>query len=189
MRHLILAAALLLAACTGVPGGGLFAPSGTPSLALYDGALTVAGAEAYCVDTRVSRPASGFAVLASCARTAGARLHPQIDGLVIAQVGEAGSALVAGNEAALADVLQSDDGAALMEGTATRVVTGAGTVLVRLQDRETTGATGAPLWRVFFDLGDRSVTATIRPFADVPLDPTAARSVLETTVAAIRAAN
>lgn len=189
MRHFSLAAALCLAACNGVPGGGFLAPSGTPTLALYDGAVTVAGDEAYCVDPRVSRPDSGFAVLASCARTAGARLHPDIDGLVILQVGEPGSALVTGNEQTLTRVLQSPNGTALLEGTAERVEAEAGAVFVRLQDRDTTGATGAPLWRVFFDLGDRSVTATIRPFAGVPLEPGAARAVLAKTAAAIRAAN
>jgi len=180
------------------------------SLALAGGAVTVASTGSYCVDAAASRPRDGFAVLASCARTADGDAHPLIDGLVIVQVGAPGSAIVAGGEEALADLLRGAEGAGLLGGAAQQVDAEPGTVYARLAEDapgdgdqsaraseragERTGEragerTGAPLWRVFFDQGDRLVTATIRPFAGRPLGPREARQVLARTVSATRAAS
>ncbi|QQA42626.1 hypothetical protein [Pelagovum pacificum] len=172
------------------PGGN--APS--TSLALRDGAVTVRGPDSYCVDRTASRPADGFAIIASCARISGEGSPPALDALVTVQVGTLGSAMVDGSEAAVAAYVRTPEGQALLaDGQAVSVsdvMQQPGLVLVAF--RGTTGTTdplSPPAWRAFFDIGGRLVTLGVRPYPDVPLTGDAERRLAEQAVSAIRASN
>lgn len=183
----------MLGACTGLGLTG-----GAPSVALYSGAVTVQGPEGYCVDTRISRPAIGFAALASCALISDVAVVPGIEGLITIQVGAAGSASVAGAEQDLAALLRSPDGVALLasNGDASSIdmdtlETSAGVVIVHFTD------TGPPIaagleqleWRAFLDLGDRLATIGVRGFERAALSREDGLRLLNRAVFSLRAAN
>jgi len=195
MRALpVLAVALAgLAACdVALPG------QGTRSLPLYDGSVRVQGPQGYCVDPDASQPATGFAVLGACGLMVAAGIMPQTDGFITVQIGERGTATVTGNEAALAALLRSRDGVALLSETGDaatvtpgQIDRGEGLVSIRFTDSAPPPVEGlmAEEWRAFLDLGDRLVTIGVRGYARTPLTAGQAQGLLYGTVAALRAAN
>lgn len=181
-----------LSACAVLPGGGV------ERLALLQDSVVVEGPEGYCVDTGLSRPARGFAAMASCALISDIAVAPGIDGFITVQVGDAGSASVTGSEAALVALLQSADGAALLSGDndpATIVMDtverSQGLVLVHFTDTGTPLAQGVEReeWRAFLDLGDRLTTIGVRGFARDPLSRADGLRLLNRAVFSLRAAN
>lgn len=190
--RLILGALALLGACVALPGGGV------QTLDVAGGAVTVQGPEGFCVDTRTSRPGRGFAVLASCALVSDMAVVPGIEGLITVQVGDAGSALVAGSERDLVSLLQSPTGAALLAGNGDAgsidldfVDNSPGLVLVHFTDSAAPMVPGVEAleWRAFLDLGDRLATIGVRGFARDPLGRDEGLRLLNRAVFALRAAN
>jgi len=181
-----------LAACVAVGGGGV------QSLAVAGGAVTVQGPEGYCVDSRISRPARGFAALASCALISDIAVVPGIEGLITVQVGDAGSAIVGGAEQDLSAILRSQTGAGLLanNGDPETVVmdtveTSAGLVIVHFTDTAPPIVDGLEQleWRAFLDLGDRLVTIGVRGFDRAPLGRDQGLRLLNRAVYSLRSAN
>ncbi len=183
MRAIPVAALIAVAGCAGVgevvTGFGA-ARDGTArgirTLSLFDGAVRVRGPEGYCVDRQASRTRTGFAVLAACARVSDAEILPSLDGLLTVQIGEEGSAVVAGNEEALARMLTEEAGRGLLSDgggavTVHQAESQEGLVLVRFTDPAARAMEGmeAPAWRAFLDLGGRSAVISLRAFEAVPL--------------------
>lgn len=190
-----LALAALLAGC--VPAA---APEGPPirALALYDGAAIARGPADYCVDATLSRPSRGFAVLASCAVTAADGGLPWLEGLVLIQIGAEDSAAVSGGEEALAALLRTLRGAALLSEAGRpetirldRIETEPGLVLVHFIDsaEPPVPGLGPEEWRAFLDIRGRLATVTIRSFARDPLSRREGADLLRLAVAALRSAN
>ncbi|WP_143535550.1 hypothetical protein [Roseisalinus antarcticus] len=203
MRGGLVLAALLLSACAGgegAPGGGgllsfLSPASRAPqdSISVYGGSVTVRGPNGYCVDPAASRATSGFAVMASCARTANADRQPRLDALITAQVGRAGSAMVTGSEPALSALLAGPTGRDMLSDGQPVAVSGVdqtpGVVFVNFTETESTAPVAPPLMRAFFDIGDRLVTVSIRPVEGSDLDVTSERLLIAETIAAFRSVN
>lgn len=148
------------------------------SIALVDGDVTAATPEGYCIDPDSSRPADGFAVMAPCMTLGREDAAPPVLGVATMQVGPAGSAAVADDEAALRDILVSDDGAVLLSTKGDPAVI---TVLgSQVQDRVVKvhflDASPPPFdglqdeeWRAFLDMNGRLVTVSVRGLATLPL--------------------
>lgn len=195
-------AALVLAGCDALPGLGAgfgrAANGPVQSLALYDGAVRAAGPEDYCIDTGLSRPARGFAVMAGCATLAGADRAPAIEGLITIQVGASGSATVAGNEAAMAALMRTAPGVALLSETGQpetiridAISSQSGLVVVHFIDASGAqiGGLEAAEWRAFLDVGPHLATIRLRGFDRAPLDRDRGLQLLTRAVDALRAAN
>jgi len=121
-----------------------------------------------------------------------------LDGLVTVQVGTSGTASVTGAEEALAAVLGSDRGRALLatEQTAGTVEVGAvettaGLVAVRFRDDTASvpQGLGPVIWRAFLDIDGRLVTVTARAFDTAPMSADRQRRLLDLTLANLRGAN
>lgn len=198
MRASLLGLALLgLAGCDlatlGVGGG-----EPVRAMSLLGGAAVVQAPDGYCIDQGSSRTRSGFVVMAGCALVSEQAEMPYRDGLITVQVGEAGTAAVAGSEQELRDLLGSAAGVGLLSavGDPTSIsvdtlVSQDNLVLVHFTDRAPPPFDGLEQaeWRAFFDLGDRMSTVTVRGFARAPLDVNAGLGLLEQSVRAIRQAN
>lgn len=191
--HLLLCLAL-------AAGCAQIGPTAPPvdRLAVRDGAVEVQGPDGYCVDPRGSQPRAGFVVLAGCAAISSRAVEPPLPGLLTVQVGEAGSAMVAGNEAALLSLLTSEDGQAMLaqDGDAASVDIlshrrRTGVVAIAFEDRSAGEAPGLMPgeWRAFLDLRGRLVTLSVRRLATRPLTQTGGRALLDAAVAAVIAAN
>lgn len=196
-RPVGLALVLVLAGCAGGGldlGPGLLsgdAGKGVRSYAIFGGEMRVRGPDGYCIDTAASRPRRGFVVLASCARASGVGLAPDVDALVTVQVGDAGSAFVTGSEVALAEALAVAGPGALGDGAVLEGTTiSPGMVTARYSGgTPPVPGTEGPFRRALFDLGDRSVTVALLPFAGAPLSDREAEALLLVVVGEMRAAN
>jgi hypothetical protein len=190
---------VLAVALAGLAGCDIPLPGqGTRSLPLLDGSLRVKGPQGYCVDPDASRPETGFAVLGACGLMVAAGIMPQTDGFITIQIGDGGTAAVAGNEAALASLLRTSDGVALLTEagdpsavTLGQIDLGDGIVSVRFTDSSPPPVEGlmADEWRAFLDIEDRLVTIGVRGYNRAPLTAGQAQALLYGTVAALRAAN
>jgi hypothetical protein len=183
-----------LAACEGGEGGGV------RSLSLLDAQAVVQAPEGYCVDTRASRPQTGFAVIAACGTVLQAEAVPSLPAMMTVQFGEAGSASVAGAEAQMQALLASADGAALLSRNGDPALVDLhdarsqpGLVVVNFSDRRAATAAAAGVgpeeWRAFLDLRGRLVTISLRSLAWGALTQTQARQLLAEAVATLRTAN
>lgn len=170
----------------------------TPQLALLGGDVTARGPEGYCVDQRASRPASGFAVMAGCALISTSTIMPQTEGLITMQAGPAGSAAVTGSEAALAQLLRSSAGAALLSETGQaetvqieQVEAATGVVIVRFRDRAPAAIEGLERaeWRAFLDINGHLTTIGVRGFDRAPMPVERGLRLLEQAIRAVRSAN
>ncbi|KAA9006152.1 hypothetical protein [Histidinibacterium aquaticum] len=190
MRGVALATAVLAAGCA--TEQQLQSPPPT-SLALYDGALRAVGPTGYCAARGASQPTSGFAVFAPCSRLLGDAADPERDAVLTFQSGEPGSALVTGAVADLVALLEGPEGGALltvdMPVVVASVETGDDVVFVEYSELGVEVETPPPLWRAFFDIGDRLVTASIRPVEGVDLGTEAERTLVGEAVDAMREAN
>ena len=186
-----------LAGCDVPPGlGGSSQP--VQAMFLLGGDVVVNAPDGYCIDQGASRSRSGFAVMAGCALVSDAQIMPFRDGLITVQVGEAGTAAVAGSEGALRELLASAAGVGLLSSSGDP----AAVTIDRLDSQSNlvsvhfTDATPPPFdgleqaeWRAFFDLGDRLATVTVRGFARAPMSEAAGLALLQQAVAALQAAN
>ena len=172
--------------------------SGVPAFAMLDGAVNVQGPEGFCVDTATSRPARGFAVLATCGLISDIPAVPAIEGLITVQVGEPGSAVVAGSEVTMRDLLTSGPGVQLLatDGrpesiTIDRIDTREGLVVVHFTDAAPPAIAGLEQreWRAFLDLGERLATISVRGFARAPLREDTGLVLLDQAVFALQAVN
>lgn len=183
-----LALALVLMGC-GAEAPRLALADRTPRTvqALYGGAVLVRAPEGYCVDPAGTRPRDGVAVLASCARLGGAGAAPATNGSVTVEVGAAGSASVAGNEAALSRMLGGTEGLAQLGSPGRRVAvaeTAPGLVILRLE-----GAGREEEWRAFVDVAGRLASIGVQAREGATLEPVAALRLLEAAIVALQAAN
>lgn len=206
-KHMLAVLAVLM--LPGCEGAGLNLPTlpslggqrdatghGIRTLSLLDGAVRVRAPEGYCIDQSASRARSGFAMMAGCAVVADEiGVMPSLDGLLTVQFGEAGSASVDGNEAALAAMLQGAAGDAAISdesgGEVAELYQATNRVILRqaeVSPPELNGTTG-PVWRGFMDVQGRLVTVTVRSFERAPLRNEESRRLLEITMSEIEQAN
>jgi hypothetical protein len=193
--RLILAGLALpgLAACDlPLPGQGV------RTVALLDGSVRVSAPQGYCIDPTSSRADSGFAVISSCGLIAATGVFPTTDGFVAVQFGPPGSAAVAGSEDALAALLRTREGAALLSESGRpedirvdQLDRGAGLISVHFTDRGAPPVNGLMQdeWRAFLDIDGRLATISVRAYARAPLTSGQAQELLYATVAQVRAAN
>lgn len=177
---------------------GLSGERAAPELALLGGDVTVKGPSGYCVDTGISRPRNGLAVMAACSTLSGEGTVPWRNAIIVVQAGEAGSSAVTGAEASLRDLLDSPAGKSLLSTTndaetitLRRTSAGRGLVSVAFVDSGPVPMPGVANaeWRGFMDFDDRLVTLSLRGLADDPLSPADGASLLREAVAALRSAN
>ena len=185
----------MVAACEPI-ALGLFAGS-APSIGVRGGAVTVTGPEGYCVDTGGSQPASGFALMGSCAVLDGGE-GTAIPAILTAQVGDADSAIVDGSESALAAYLRTSPGRSLLSHrneaidisvAQSRAADNRVTVVFDDRGPRAVPGTRGREWRAFFDLEGRLVTVSVRSLTDASLNVDAGLALLDRTVRAIKAAN
>ena len=199
MRISSLALMLALAGCAVAepPRLALLDRGPRQSQALYGGAVVARSPAGYCVDAAASRPRQGLAVMVGCRHLGGTAPTPPSDAVIAVQVGAAGSASVAGNETALARILEDAEGLILLGGQADRrlaVETAPGLVIVRI-DGAPPGADGADGavdsagWRAFVDVAGRLTSVTVAGRTEAPLVGAAGLRVLEAAVVALQAAN
>ena len=167
-------------------------------LALVGGAVTAAGPSDYCVDATTSQPRRGLALIAACSTLKGEGAIPWRNAVIAVQVGEAGSAAVAGFEAQMAAFLETPAGAALLsrsgqpDAIEVRDTTaGQRGVTVIFTDTGPLPIPGTQQaeWRGFMDINDRLVTVSLRGLADDPLREGDGASLLREAMSAMRAAN
>lgn len=188
-----MAAVVALAACAQP-----MPTSPVTSLPLMNGAVVAKGPEGYCVDSRRSRAAQGFAVMASCTRLIGAAEAAGRDGFVTLQLGPPGSASVAGAEDDLAQLLTSPRGATLLSRQGepeairvTQVERTSGLVAVQFEDGAAPMVPGlqGEEWRAFLDVGNRLATVSVRGHATQPLTSGEALNLMYRAVEALLDAN
>ncbi|SHI58093.1 hypothetical protein [Wenxinia saemankumensis] len=198
----LLAAGLALVGCGG--GGApplslsLLPRAGEESVRMFGGwagpALVALGPSGYCTERMASRPAEGYAAFVGCGRLTGATLGAGSDAFVSLQAGGRGSAAVAGNEAALATLLATPEGGAMLSSDGNPVVTDSieespGLVIVRFHGRRSPDGRESAEWRAFLDLSGRLTTVSVRGFVRGGLEVEAGRGVLMATVTRLRQAN
>ncbi len=203
MKAAMIGAAMVLAACAEGAGFGaepISVPltTGVPAFAMLDGAVNVRGPEGFCVDTGISRPARGFAVMAACGLISDLPTVPAIEGLITVQVGAEGSAVVGGSEETMRTLLQSEPGVQLLASngrpgsiTIDRIDTRPGLVVVHFTDTAPPVVAGVERieWRAFLDLGDRLATISVRGFTRAPLRRDTGLLLLDQAVFTLQAAN
>lgn len=194
-----LLAAAILAGCDPVA----LEPNGPAAraVALSSARIVVAGPPGYCVDTRASGETrrDDFAALRPCADLGAGGLPPQ-RALLLASVTARPSPapVVAGREAALVAYFRSPQGLRALSRsrqaasvTVLKATHQGGAVLLYVRD--TSPATDQGLndryWRALFDLKGRIVTLTVAGYDDSPLSEAAARSLLTSFIARLRALN
>jgi hypothetical protein len=193
--RLIIAGLLLLSfgACTPPTG-----PVGVPAIAMLGGAIQAQGPQGYCVDTGTSRPNDGFAFLVPCAMMSAAAPQVADKAIVTVQAGGPGSAAVAGSEPALAALLQSAQGAALLsaDGNAAAITFHRARqrdnqVSVYFTDSKAPPVAGTQPteWRAFLDIRGRLVTVSLRGLTTDPLSESTGLDLLNRVAATLVAAN
>lgn len=189
---------LLVAALAACEPVGLTGP-GQPAVRLM-GDVVVAAPDGYCVDPVVTRPQTGFALLAACAA-----MDPEGDGsfpgsvaLITVQVGAADSAAVAGQEDAFRAFLETPQGAALLSASAIGgpvAVRGtqanSNAVAVYTQDAGPPGVAGTQgeSWRLFTDVKGRLVTVSVRGLDRMPLSQQGSLDLVLQMLGLLRGAN
>lgn len=185
---------LALAGCSVLP----LPETGIRAMAMFDGSVVARSPEGYCIDSRTSRPETGFAVMGGCAILSRLMIMPRVEGLITVQFGAPGSATVEGAERDLVALLRSARGAALLSASGRPeavlvegIETGPGIVLVRFLDTAPPIAEGLERveWRAFLDVAGRLTTVTVRGFERAPLDRAAGLALMSEAVSALRAAN
>ena len=189
-------ALLALTGCADIIG---FGPSSEQitRLALRDGSVIGTAPNGYCFETRASRTADGFAVLADCAVIAGTGDLSAPNGFVTVQVGETGSGL-GSDVSVLAAFLETDAGKTLLSQTGTAgdirvrsVASRLGGVTVRFVDGAAPPVAGLQQteWRGFFDIKGRLTTVAVRGLDAAPLGTDDGQALLENVMRAMQQAN
>ncbi|MEO9865834.1 MAG: hypothetical protein ABJO29_02585 [Yoonia sp.] len=196
-KYIVFGAALLVAGCAEI--GSLGAPTPpTPALALYGGDVIAAVPEGYCIETKASKPRSGFAVMVGCGVIAGTNDRPRLNGFATVQVGPAGSAIVAEDPDGFEAFLSTTAGETLLSvnGNASTVSVGgvkqtSGAVTVRFADQAAPPVAGLQTteWRAFVDIKGRLTTIAVRGMAETPLTASQGQALLESVLASMLANN
>lgn len=197
VRCLPIVCMLSAVGCTAI--GNLGAPTPpTAALALYDGSVRAAVPQNYCIETKASAPATGFAVMVACETIALRNERPLINGFVTVQVGTEGSAIVGDEADQLEALLKTDGGKRLLSqngdpsGIKVRETgRAAGAVLVNFSDALEPPVAGLQKteWRGFFEVDGRLATVAVRGIAEDPLADRDGRALLERTITAVQLAN
>lgn len=192
-KYMVFGATLLVAGCAEI--GSLGAPTPpTPALALYGGDVTAAVPEGYCIETKASKPRTGFAVMVACGTIAGTNDRPRLNGFAVVQVGEAGSAVVTDDPDAFEAFLKTPAGENMLSvnGNASTVSVGAfqqtsGAVMVRFTDQAAPPVAGLQTteWRAFVDIKGRLTTIAVRGMAETPLTASQGQALLESVLGAM----
>jgi hypothetical protein len=163
-------------------------------LALYGGDVIAAVPEGYCIETKASKPRSGFAVMVACEVIAGTNDRPRLNGFAIVQVGAAGSAVVAESPDAFEAFLKTTAGETMLSvnGNASTVSVGgfrqtSGAVTVRFTDQAAPPVAGLQTteWRAFVDINGRLTTIAVRGLAATPLSAGQGQALLESVLASM----
>lgn len=175
---------LLVSAC--VPE---FTLSPARSASVLGGAVSIGVPSGYCIDRSASRTSGDNAIVLMGRCSDGASTVPA---LITVAVGEAGSAAVlqAGGPA-LATFFASSQGRAMLSRSGrpgdVRVLQAVGTAdafLLHVEDR----ALGE-YWRGVTQVKGRLVTVSAKGAAGLPLAPAVGRTIVDSTLTAMRAAN
>jgi hypothetical protein len=168
------------------------------ALSLLDGAAVAQGPSGFCVRPEVSRPETGFAVMAPCPGAEGPTVGSLPATLLTVQFGPVGSASVDGAEAQMVDLLRSVEGFRLLSFfgrpetvTILSTDTRPGLVLLRLRDDAPPLAPGlsAQELRAFVDIDGRLTTVTLRELDRGEVAERNSEDLVIDTIAALRAAN
>lgn len=190
IKGTLIGASLFLAACA---EGALRLP--VRNQAVYGGQARVKAPEGYCIITEASLPEHGFVAMAPCYVQSISTTRPETDAVITVQVGSAGSAVIAGNEEKLRDLLRTDAGGGVLasDGNAQSIQIDAvdvvgGTVEVHFTDmgRPRFANLEQSEWRAFFDADGRLMTVSVRGYAHLPVENAEGLSLLHQTVAVNR---
>lgn len=186
-----------VASCAAI--GNLGAPTPpTSQLALYDGSVSVAVPRGYCIETKASSVANGFAVMVACDTIALRDERPLINGFVTVQIGAAGSAIVGDEADELEQLLSTETGKRLLsqdgDPAAIKILnTGqsGGAVIASFLDALPPPAPGLQKteWRGFFEVDGRLATVAVRGIAADPITDVDGRALLDQTIAAVQVIN
>lgn len=184
---------LALALLTGCADGALPSLSGEPqsTMSLFGGSVIVTGPEGFCVDPRASQPRSGFVIFANCG-VLGGETTVSSGAVITLTVGNAGTALVAGNEDALGTLLRSSAESLLGAGGAVQEIESRAGVVEALVEATPPAALGAlepTHWRGFVDLRGRLVTIAVYGIEAAPLSVDRGKTLLNQTVVRLGVAN
>ena len=165
-------------------------------VAMLDGDLIVTPPADYCADPLSSRPRAGFAVFAPCMTLGVESAWPAILGVATVQAGDAGSAMVAGEETALRSFLTSPQGAGLLsngtDGATIAVLSSQasdGRVTVHFRDTAPPpmDGLGQDEWRAFTDVSGRLVTVSVRALDDAPIAAGRGAALLDLVLKGVQA--
>jgi hypothetical protein len=180
------------------PSLGSANADGIRQFSVLRGAFNVVGPRGYCIDTKASKPRTGFALLASCAEISDATDAPAATAIMTAQVGEEASAGVRGAETEMIALFESAQGNSLLSASGDpadiRVVgtqAGVGVVFVNVEDsvRSPLGDISTRHWRAFVDVGDRLVLLKALSLSVAPVSDAQGLALLQEMVPRLRAAN
>lgn len=172
-------------------------PTSVRSIALLEGEIIAITPDGYCVDGEISKPGTGFAVMAPCATLGEPENAPDIIGFATVQVGPRASGAVTGAEIAMRDFLITEAGAGLLSqaGNAQDVnilSTQAfnSQVMVHFADEGPPPFAGlqSEEWRAFTDINGRLVTIAVRGLAVAPLQDGPGAGLLKLILAGVQAA-
>ncbi len=162
----------------------------TSEIALSDGTV-IAGANGWCIDPSVSRPADDTAVvvLGSCAAIGQNALAPTPDvpGVVTVSIEQPGAAAPTPEQLESFFVSETGRAALARDGNASSVEileTSADDDRLILYTADQSALSGASprTWRALFDLGGRFVSVSLYGLEDQPFEPEDGRAALEAQV-------
>ncbi len=175
----------ITAACDDFALSGLSLGGGAQSLALVGGDVVAVGPSGYCVDSRASNPAQGFAAIVACASLSSSEAIPRRLAFMTLQVGEDGSAFAV-NESTLRNLMRS---AQAFDGVGSpdfSVDQGTEAALVVYRSSEPSNPIQG---RAIFDVGERAAVLTLNEIAGAPLSFPAAKRLMIETLRRLRNAN
>ena len=184
-RWVSISSLAITAACDDFALSGLSLGGGAQSLALVGGDVVAVGPSGYCVDSRASNPAQGFAAIVACASLSSSEEIPQRLAFLTLQVGEDGSAFAV-NESTLRSLMrtaQTFDGIRSPDFSIDEE-TDAALVVYRTSERSN------PIQgRAIFDVGQRAAILTLNEIAGAPLSFSAAKRLMIETLRRLRSSN
>ena len=184
---------LLLAGCGDLQNPlNLFGDGAVDTIALHGGAVQAVPSDGFCIDSRSSRPNTGFAMIAPCATLAGET--PTVAALGTIQVGPSETASVTQDPQAFEAFLKGEGKSLLSpNGETKNLLTNVedNVVIAVFEDTGTQPVTGTLTQeaRAFLDINDRLVTVAFRSIAAKPISLETVRALVRDTVTSLRDAN
>lgn len=198
MHYVLTVAAVLLTACTGVPGFG----QPPAVLAVAGRSVIIAGPAGYCVDRSATRDSTEgvFVLLGSCASIGNsARLSaPSVAGVLTASVSIETGTDITGALPRLEAFFKStpgrralarDSNPASVTVLATAIADGVFTMKVRDTSPNAVSGLQPEYWRALFDIRGRIVALSVNSFQRRPMPDATGRATLAAFVARTRAEN